>query len=76
MKVESLRQVKEMMAQFKNVVQNMETEVEQRLKAQYMSKVLPPGTPGLVEQKHFEEEHGVGDLEGGGFSVGLVSIKL
>jgi kinesin family protein 6/9 len=72
--VESLRQVKEIFGQFKIILNNMESELEQRSKQQTAaSQKVKPGTPKEEHKKNWEDE-GVGEMEfSGGFGIGTVS---
>lgn len=70
-KVESLRQVKEIFSQFKIIINSMETTIEQKIKAQLNQKPRTPRSESTEPRQ--SDEDGVGELEGGGFGIGLVT---
>lgn len=71
----NLRQIKEMLIQFRVIFKDMERETEIKTKQKFVRE-KPPEVD--LEQTHSGaqgDEDGVGDTEGGGFAVGLAPNK-
>eukprot|EP01112_Ceratiomyxa_fruticulosa_P010632 TRINITY_DN2820_c0_g1_i1.p1 TRINITY_DN2820_c0_g1~~TRINITY_DN2820_c0_g1_i1.p1 ORF type:complete len:954 (+),score=259.19 TRINITY_DN2820_c0_g1_i1:209-3070(+) len=75
--VANLRQVKEMLGQFKVIFKDMEREIEIRTKAKYRPKSADVQAEPVKQTTNNEEENisGVGEVDGGGFAVGVMNSK-
>eukprot|EP01137_Pigoraptor_chileana_P026532 Opistho-2@7958 len=82
--VVNLRQIKELFAQFRTVVRNMEGEVEEKLRSKYLirdreqekltteeSTAAAVNAGSVSGNGAVDDGGGVGDVEGGGFGVGI-----